>query len=350
VSLSLRFRFADRDVDVALDVPEGQTVALLGPNGSGKTTLLLAVAGLLRPDTGVATVDGTTLVRVGAEPEVWLPPPRRGTALLSQDPMLFPHLDVLENVAFGPRSAGRHRHEAREAARHWLAEVDAAELADRRPSQLSGGQAQRVAVARALAAEPRVLLLDEPMAALDAAVVPAMRRTLRRVLAGRTALVVTHEALDALVLADRAVVLERGRVVDDGPVRHVLSQPRSRFGAHVAGLNLVNGTAVGGSSVRTTGGHTVVGVAESPIPDGQEAVAVFSPAAVAIYRTPPAGSPRNQFHVLVDHLDPRGPLVRVRAGDLSSDVTPAAVADLDLEPGSRVTMVVKASEVTTYAL
>jgi molybdate transport system ATP-binding protein len=350
MSLSLRAGFADRGVDVALDVPDGETVALLGPNGSGKSTTLLAVAGLLRPARGTARLDGTTLFRVGGEPEVWLPPPRRGTALLSQDPLLFPHLDVLENVAFGPRSAGRHRREAHEVARRWLAEVGAADLADRRPSQLSGGQAQRVALARALAAEPRLLLLDEPMAALDAAVVPAMRRTLRRVLAGRTALVVTHEALDALVLADRAVVLEQGRVVDDGPVRRVLGQPRSRFGAHVAGLNLVVGTAVGGASVRTAGGQTVVGVAESPIPDGQEAVAVFSPAAVAIYREPPAGSPRNQFRVLVDHLDPRGSLVRVRAGELSSDVTPAAVADLDLEPGSRVTMVVKATEVTTYAL
>ncbi len=350
MTVSLQARFLDRDVDVVLDVPDGQTVALLGPNGSGKSTTLLALAGLLRPDAGAATLDGTTLFRVGAPPEEWLPPSRRGIALLAQDPLLFPHLDVLENVAFGPRSAGRRRSEARETARHWLGEVDAAGLADRRPGQLSGGQAQRVAVARALATDPRLLLLDEPMAALDAAVVPAMRRTLRRVLTGRTALVVTHEALDALVLTDRAVVMEAGRVVDDGPVRRVLGQPRSRFGATVAGLNLVAGSAVGGSSVRDRDGRVVVGVAASPIPDGQDAVAVFSPAAVAIYRTPPAGSPRNRFPVLVDHLDPRGHLVRVRAGDLSADVTPAAVADLDLEPGSRVTMVVKATEVATYPL
>ena len=153
VSLQLAAGVAARDVDVALEVADGQTVAILGPNGAGKSTLLSVIAGILRPDTGHATLDGSTLF--DTTDGTWLPPHRRGTALLAQDPLLFPHLDALDNVAFGPRSSGASRGRSRDIARDWLAEVDAGDLADRRPSDLSGGQAQRVAIARALAAEHR---------------------------------------------------------------------------------------------------------------------------------------------------------------------------------------------------
>ena len=166
----------------------GETVAVLGPNGAGKSTLLSIIAGLLRPDAGRAELDGDrVLFDLGAgRAHLDAPPHPRGTALLAQEPLLFPHLSALDNVAFGPRSAGASSAAARETARHWLAEVDAAALADRRPGQLSGGQAQRVAVARALAADPELLLLDEPMAALDIHAAPLLRRLLKRVLAGRT--------------------------------------------------------------------------------------------------------------------------------------------------------------------
>src|SRR5690625_4282887 len=193
-----------RGVDVDLTVRSGETVAVLGPNGAGKSTVLGLIAGLVRPDRGRALLDGTPLFDLdGPGSPVWTPPHARAAALLAQDALLFPHLTVVDNVAFGPRSAGWSRTDSREQARRWLDEVDALDLARRRPAQLSGGQAQRVAVARALAATPHVLLLDEPMAALDVTVAPALRQVLRRVLAERTVVLVTHSVLDALLLADR---------------------------------------------------------------------------------------------------------------------------------------------------
>ncbi|HRD59701.1 MAG TPA: ATP-binding cassette domain-containing protein, partial [Nocardioides sp.] len=204
MSFQLSCAVRNRDVDVALAVASGETLALLGPNGSGKSTALAVAAGLLVPDRGRVVLDGETLTDAAPSGlSVSVPPHARRTALLGQEPLLFPHLSVLENVAFGPRSRGIRKAAARESAHRWLEEVGVGELAERRPAQLSGGQAQRVAVARALATEPALLLLDEPMAALDVAVLPALRQTLRRVLADQTAIIVTHDPLDALLMADR---------------------------------------------------------------------------------------------------------------------------------------------------
>ncbi len=345
MSLSIDATIADRDVDVSLAVAPGEIVAILGPNGAGKSTVLAAIAGVLRPDAGRATLDDEVLFDLGTG--AWQPAHARRTALLAQDPLLFPHLNVVDNVAFGPRSAGRTRSQSRADAVTWLSEVDAAELENRRTSELSGGQAQRIAVARALAAEPRLLLLDEPMAALDVTVVPAMRHVLKRVLAGRSAIIVTHDVLDALLLADRVVVMEDGRIVEEGPTRDVLERPRSTFGAGIAGLNLMRGRLAGGA-VRTPSGSTVAGLADEPVPDGDAAVAVFSPSAVGVYVEPPAGSPRNVFASTIRELEPRGAQVRVRTDELSADVTLPVVAELDLMPGKDVFLVVKASEVTIY--
>jgi molybdate transport system ATP-binding protein len=345
VSLHIHATISDRDVDVSLEVAAGEIVAILGPNGSGKSTVLAAIAGILRPDSGRATLDDEVLFDLDAG--AWQPAHARGTALLAQDPLLFPHLGIVDNVAFGPRSAGHTRSQSRATALAWLAAVDAADLAHRKPSELSGGQAQRIAVARALAAEPRLLLLDEPMAALDITVVPAMRQVLKRVLAGRSAIIVTHDVLDALLLADRVLVMEGGRIVEDGPTRDVLERPRSTFGAGIAGLNLMRGRAVGGA-VRTPAGSTVSGLSEVPVPDGDAAVAVFSPSAVGVYVDPPVGSPRNVFASTIRELEPRGAQVRVRTDELSADVTLPVVAELDLAPGKDVFLVVKASEVTIY--
>ncbi|QSR27866.1 molybdenum ABC transporter ATP-binding protein [Nocardioides aromaticivorans] len=344
MSLVVDVQVADRDVEIAFEVAAGETVAILGPNGAGKSTTLDVVGGLLRPDSGRVVLDGKELT--GADR--WVAPHARRTALLAQDPLLFPHLSVLENVAFGPRSRGAGRAAARETALAWLAEVDATGLAERRPAQLSGGQAQRVAVARALAADPQLLLLDEPMAALDIAVAPALRQLLRTVLADRTAVVVTHHVLDALLLADRVVVLEGGRVVEQGPAGVVLSRPRSAFAARFAGLNLVSGVATP-DGVRRPDGSVLHGTATDPAPrEGSEAVAVFRPSAVAVHREPPGGSPRNVLSVRVEELEPLGDVVRVRAGDLAADVTVAAVAELGLAPGQEVSFVVKATEVDVY--
>ncbi|KAA1378192.1 sulfate/molybdate ABC transporter ATP-binding protein [Aeromicrobium fastidiosum] len=346
MSLSLSATVTARDVEVALDVEDGQTVAVLGPNGSGKSTLLSVVAGILRPDAGRATLDGHTLFDVAAG--TWLPPHERGTALLAQDPLLFPHLSVLDNVAFGPRSSGTGRAASREVARAWLDEVEAGDLAGRRPAGLSGGQAQRVAIARALAADPRLLLLDEPMAALDVTVVPAMRQVLRRVLAGRSAVIVTHDVLDALLLADHVVVVEAGRIVEQGPTKDVLARPRSTFGAGIAGLNLARGP-VENSAVRTSGGLLVAGLhGDRVVPEGTAAVAVFSPGAVSVHRERPGGSPRNVYPAVVRELEPRGSQVRIRTDEIAADVTVPVVAELDLAPGTEVFLAVKASEVAIY--
>ncbi|WP_082870680.1 ATP-binding cassette domain-containing protein [Nocardia terpenica] len=247
--LRVAVRLAERGLDVELTVGPGEVLAVLGPNGAGKSTLLDIVAGLLPPDGGEVRLAGRVLTDVAKG--IAVPPHRRGVSLLAQDPLLFPHLSVAANVAFGPRSRGVGGRAAAEIAREWLRAVDATDLAARRPGGLSGGQAQRVALARALAVRPRLILLDEPMAALDVTVAPAMRALLHRVLReparnthAPSAVLVTHDIVDALTLADRVVVLEAGRIVEQGPVGEVLSRPRSTFAAHIAGVNLLMGTAI----------------------------------------------------------------------------------------------------------
>jgi molybdate transport system ATP-binding protein len=347
VTFHLEATLAARRLDVSLSVGESETIAILGPNGAGKSTLLAIIAGLLRPDTGSAAIGERVLFDLqGGRPQ-WLAPHARGTALLAQEPLLFPHLSALDNVAFGPRSAGESAAGARDKARRWLAEVDAESLSARRPGELSGGQAQRVAVARALAADPELLLLDEPMAALDIHAAPLLRRLLKRVLAGRRAIIVTHDVLDALMLADRVIVVEDGRVVEQGPTRAVLERPRSRFAAGLAGLNLMAGT-VGDGGVATADGRFVAGRQDDEVPGGRDGVAVFPPSAVSVFLAEEHGSPRNSFRVRITDLEPHGDQIRVRGGGLSADITPASSADLALAPGMDVYFVVKAAAVAIY--
>ncbi|SFM58965.1 molybdate transport system ATP-binding protein [Pseudonocardia ammonioxydans] len=358
VELTARLERAGFALDVDLSVAEGEVVAVLGPNGAGKSTLLGILSGLLRPDDGRLRVAGRPLLDTADG--TFVPPHRRGIGLLAQEALLFPHLSALANVAFGPRAQGAGRGAAEERARGLLAAVGAAELADRRPAQLSGGQQRRVALARALAPEPGLLLLDEPLAALDVDATPAMRTLLRRVIADakQTALLVTHDALDALVLADRVVVLDRGRIVEQGPAREVLARPRSPFSARIAGLDLVPGTA-DGTGLRTADGVELHGHAVEVV-TGEAAVAVFPPSAVSVHAERPEGSPRNVFRVRVAALEPRGDTVRVRAAapasgpdwvdGLAADVTPAAVADLGVEPGHAMWFAVKATEVAVHGM
>jgi molybdate transport system ATP-binding protein len=338
----------DRSVELAFDVAEGETVALLGPNGAGKSTVLAVTSGLLRPDRGRVTLDGRQLTSRGQDRELHVPPHNRHIALLAQEPLLFPHLTVLDNVGFGPRSAGSSRAASREAAGHWLREVGLEPLAERHPAQLSGGQAQRAAVARALAADPKLLLLDEPMAALDVAVTPALRQTLRRVLADRTVVMVTHDVLDALLLADRVVVLEEGAIVEQGRCSDVLSQPRSAFGARIAGLNMIAGTWRGDAVVTQDGLRVGGQVSDPPPQPGDAVVAVFAPHTVSVFLETPGGSPRNALEVTITDLEPQNGRIRVRAAALSADITPQAAAELDLAPGVRAFFVVKATEVSVY--
>jgi len=342
----------DFELQATFDVPAGESVAILGPNGAGKSTLLALVAGLLTPDSGTVEVGGRLLSR--ATPFLLTAPEKRRVGLMGQDPLLFPHLSALENIAFGPRSRGWSRVRATAGAREWLERMELAPLESRRPSKLSGGQRQRVALARALAAEPEILLLDEPLGALDARTAPDIRQVLRTHLrdSGTTSLLVTHDVLDAAVLADRVLVLEGGRIVDDGPTGAVLTAPRSAFGATLAGLNVVDGivqrTAASGEAaeLRTENGLLLHGIAADDVRSADPAAAIFRPAAVSVYLVLPGGSPRNHWRTNVSTMEPGTSAVRLRtvAPAVAADVTPAAVAELGLFPGSPVYLSVKATE------
>ena len=358
--LHLRARVAQRGLDVEFSVAAGEVLAVLGPNGAGKSTTVAVLAGLLRADDAVVRVGNRILT--DTDRGVCVPVHDRRIGVLMQDPLLFPHLTAIGNVTFAAR---RHadRSEARPRARRWLAEVGADDLADRAPDELSGGQAQLVALARALAAEPEVLLLDEPLAGLDVAGAATARSVLRRVLAAesRTALLITHDLIDVLTLADRVLVLEAGRVVESGRVADVLVAPRSDFGARIAGVNLVRGRMVGPGTLCDAAGmnwHGVIAAEDSgsparePITMRQECVAVFAPAGVAVYREQPHGSPRNSVRVRIAALETTGGVVRVRAAaqadgaaGLSADVTPESVAEMRLQVGEQVWFTVKTQAV-----
>lgn len=354
MTLELSAAIADRNLDVSLTVGPTETVAVMGPNGAGKSSVVQVLAGLLKPDSGHATLEGRTLFRLGSG-ATWLPPHERDMGLLAQEALLFPHLSVLENVAFGPRSQGISKAEAAKTALHWLREVDAEALAARKPAQLSGGQAQRVALARALATDPELLLLDEPMAALDVNSAPFLRSLLKRVLAGRRAIIVTHHVLDAVMLADRIIVMDHGRIVESGPTAAILAHPRSDFAASLAGLNVLTGS-LSGAAIMTDDAGLVTGrlaahpaaPEATPAEGGPDGMAAFPPSAVSVFLSPPQGSPRNCFAVTVTELEPHGDHVRIRAGRLAADISPAATAELGLAPGAEVFFVVKAAEVAIY--
>lgn len=346
VTLTFSAALASREFMMDLRVETGETVAVLGPNGAGKSTLLNIIAGLVRPDSGSAQLDGRALFDLDARPGRWIPPHARGVSTLGQSADLFPHLSVLENVAFGARSGGRRKGAAHEIARHWLSEVDAAPLAARRPAELSGGQAQRIAVARALASDPQLLLLDEPLTALDVASAPAIRRTLLRVLKERTAIIVTHDILDALTLADRVVVLSHGRIVEQGPTRATLERPRTAFAAGLAALNLLTGirTARG---MTTDAGAEIVGTGDTDAAPGSRVAATVRPSAVRVTTTPNEDGGNRLLGTILD-LEPRGDIIRVRSDAISADLTPAAVADAQLTTGMRVAFSFSPDAVTVY--
>ncbi|MGA9872031.1 MAG: ATP-binding cassette domain-containing protein [Rhodococcus sp. (in: high G+C Gram-positive bacteria)] len=354
-SIRVDARVDSRDASFELTVADGEVVAVLGPNGAGKTTLLSLVAGLLRPDHGRIAIGDDVVT--DTRTRTFVAPHARGVASLTQKALLFPHLDAEANVAFAPRSRGVRKRTAHEIARTWLSAVDAVELADRTPAQLSGGQARRVAIARALAAEPRVLLLDEPMSALDVDAAPAVRRLLRTVLRThrRTAVIVTHDLLDAVVLADTVVVIDSGRIVECGPTTEVLSAPRSGFAARIAGVNLLSGVGDTRDSLRTSWGLKVYGRRETASDSAGNAVAVFSPSAVAVHLERPHASPRNVLPITIAEMHVHGGTVRLRGADNPdgtpgpvAEVTPAAVAELDIEPGCDVFFVVKSQEVAIH--
>jgi molybdate transport system ATP-binding protein len=328
-------------VDVELSVADGAVLGVLGPNGAGKTTALRALAGLEPLSGGHVTLDGADVTGT--------PPEERDVGVVFQDYLLFPHLTALDNVAYGLRARGMRRAAARADAAGWLEQVGLADHAGHRPRQLSGGQAQRVALARALAARPRLLLLDEPLAALDAGTRLALRTDLRRHLVsyGGPTVVVTHDAVEAMVLTDSLVVLEDGRIVQSGRPADVARHPRTDYVARLLGLNLYRGNADGGRVGLTGGGDLVI--AESARGDVYVAV---RPSAIALHRDRPEhSSPRNVWAGRIAGVEAVGDRVRVAVTgppDVLADVTTDAVADLDLAAGAPVWISVKATELAVY--
>ncbi len=352
LDLAARVGLGSLDLDVALTVEAGETVALLGPNGAGKTTLLRVLAGLQPLDGGHLRLDGSTL----DEPATgtFVPPEGRPIGVVFQDYLLFPNLTALENVAFGLRARGTAKAAARRSAAAWLERVGLPGVHGARARELSGGQQQRVALARALATEPRLLLLDEPLAALDVGTRSDVRRELRRHLAQHDGIrvLVTHDPLDAHALADRVVVLEAGRITQQGTLADITAHPRSRYVAELVGVNLLEGALVRtGPDARfvLAGGAELV---VAPLDAGSgPAFAAVHPHAVALHRSQPAGSPRNSWAATVAELDRHADRVRVRlagAFPLTAEITAAALTDLDLHVDDPVWASVKATEITTY--
>ncbi|MBW9215425.1 ABC transporter ATP-binding protein [Mumia sp. zg.B53] len=315
-------------IDVTLQVAPGEVLALVGPNGAGKSSVLRALAGLSDLDSGRVALGGTVLEDTATG--VRVPTPERDLTMVFQDPLLFPHLTVRDNVAFGlrhhPSAPSTSRRPARERATAALERSGLAQFAGRRATRLSGGQRQRVAIVRALACDPGLLLLDEPTSALDVAVTAQVRAFLRRHVRdfGGVTVLVSHDPLDAFVLADRVAVLEEGRITQAGTPDEVARRPRTDYVAHLMGMNLLR---------------------------ERDTFRTFSPTAVTLYGEEPVTSARNVWRLEVTGLVPHGDAVRVQLrGEVSllADVTRAAVADLDLHEGVSVWASVKATEVTTF--
>ena len=340
----VRLRLGALQLEVELTALPGSVLALLGPNGAGKTTLLRALAGLERIDAGQIELDGQTLDSPGKG--VFVPAEDRSVGYLFQEYLLFPHLSVLENVAFGLRSRGQH--DPLQTALGWLDRMDLTAHASGKPAQLSGGQAQRVALARALAPKPRLLLLDEPLAALDASTRVTIRRDLKQHLSlfDGISLLVSHDPVDAAALADEVLVIEEGRVVQRGTLPEITARPRSRYVADLVGVNLWRGLAKDGE-VKL--GDASISAADAA--DG-DVFALVHPRSVSLYAERPHGSPRNVWRGTATSLDSIGDRVRVRVeGPLTvvAEITNPAVTDLGLVGGEEVWVSFKASEVDVYS-
>jgi molybdate transport system ATP-binding protein len=333
---------------VSLAAAAGQVLGLLGPNGAGKSTLLAAVAGLTPVSSGRIVLAGQ--VMDDADDGTFVEAARRPVGFVFQNYRLFPHLTVAENVAFSPRARGMGRRAARSAASHWISRFGLTDLAQRKPDQLSGGQAQRVALARALAGQPALLLLDEPLSALDAGTRLDVQAELKRHLAefGGPCVLVTHDPIEALVLASQIIVLEAGRIVQEGTPAQIARQPATDYVAKLVGLNLYAGHASGAQVALTAGGSFATA---SHGLHGEVLVAVRPSAIVVSNQHPQPSSARNTWPARINGLTLLADRVRLDLEGQPSalvDVTPAAVAELSLSPGNQVWLTVKATELEVY--
>jgi molybdate transport system ATP-binding protein len=342
----IQLRLSRLNLDAAFSVASGEVLALLGPNGSGKSTTLRALVGLLPLAGGRVVLDGVVLEDPAQRTRV--APEKRPISLMFQDYLLFPHMSALENVAFGLRSTGTDKKAARQKASQTMARLGLDGLAEAKPGAMSGGQQQRVAMARALVTDPKLLLLDEPLAALDISTKTDVRRLLRDVLRQSSAanVLVTHDLLDAVALGDRMVVIENGAIVQTGTPAEVTARPRSKYVADLTGVTLLRGTARGTLLELDGGGQlTCADPASGPT------LAVIAPAAVSVSRQRPGGQQQNTWPGHISAVDLMGDRVRVRIEGkpaITAEVLPAAVDELNLDDGGELWATVNPAAITVY--
>ena len=326
--IELEHPLRDYVASVALAVPESKTVALVGPSGAGKTTVLRVVAGLLRPRSGRVTLERRRLARHRSRRSTCRPE-RRSVGYVFQEYALFPHLDAFANVRFGAGS--------KERAEELLERFRIGHLAKARVTDLSGGERQRVALARALARDPAVLLLDEPLSALDPHTRVEVRAELRELLhsLGLPTLLVTHDFEDAATLADEVGVIADGRILQQGSPADLVSRPDDVFVATFAGATLLRGQAIttdnGLTEVSLDGGLSLwsTDAAAGPVN-----VAVY-PWDVSVSLEQRDDSQLNHVTAPVASVAPVGNRVRVRVGPLVSEITAVSAERLALAPGRR---------------
>jgi molybdate transport system ATP-binding protein len=334
-------------LDAALDLPldRAPVMVLFGPSGAGKTTLLRLLAGLERPDVGLISFRDRTWCDTARA--VWLDPQQRRAGFVFQHYALFPHLTVERNVAFAS---------SRQAAARMMERFDLAALATRLPRGISGGEQQRVALARALAAEPDLLLLDEPMSALDAAARIRTRRELRGLLvrAGVPSIVVTHDRSEAMALGDWMAVMVEGRIAQTGPVREVFARPVTAQVAEAVGVENVLPAEIVSRAAGLL--HLRVGGTALECLDGGEdgpVLASIRAEDVALSRdVSHASTQRNRLRGVVRAISIEGPLARVEMDcgfPLMALVTAQSAADLNLLPGESLEAVVKTTSVHLIA-
>lgn len=363
--IELVAKLPERSIDNArLEVSPGQFLTLIGPNGCGKSTLCLMIAGLLRTQ-GYLKIADKTLDEPGWH-GTFVSPGKRPVALLAQNPGIFTHMSVLDNVAFGPRCQGQGRRRARQRAWQELHAVGASHLAYRQGGELSGGQAARVALARALATSPQVLVLDEPMAALDVQARSQLRARIRERTRTRaiTVVMVSHDLVDIASLSDAVAVMDAGKLITQGPTTEILSTPSTEFVASLTGASLLNGTLAGdettpqlklGKGLRLRLAQWPQASTDEPAWQvGTKAVALINSDAIALYPQQPKGSPRNVIPVSVSSLDGDGAVVSLslRLADgqrLRTRLTAAAIAELGIQVGTSLFAVIKATAITLEA-
>ncbi|GHO86517.1 ABC transporter ATP-binding protein [Dictyobacter formicarum] len=362
-------------LDVAFSIQSGQTTVLLGESGAGKSTILRLLAGLQLPQQGHMVLNGITYYNSKAG--IFIPPQRRPFGYVFQDYVLFPHLTVFENVAFGLRAQHLPRSRVRASVAEALEMVQLPHLSQRLPAQLSGGQQQRVAIARALALRPQLLLLDEPLAALDVQTRREVRQELRTILreVQITTLFVTHHYLDGLLFGDQLLVVDQGRLVQQGDQRELREFPRSSYIAELVGVNFFRGQLLRTENETTclirllpnpSTNQPVEMVAmlkeQATLPvSGTEIFVVIDPRSITLHLAQPEGSARNVFQGTIMHIIPlststgsydgkvRVSIALSQAGaPLTAEVTENSVTRMELQEGQTIFATFKASEANAY--